>query len=1432
MIVFHPVIRQWFNEKYGAPTDIQSMAWPRIAADEHLLITAPTGSGKTLAAFLWTLNRFATGNLHTGGTRVLYISPLKALNNDIRRNLLEPLKELKARFEQAGEEFPRVRVATRSGDTSPDDRRRMLQDPPEILITTPESLNLLLSSRGGRKLLYDIDTLILDEIHSLVDSKRGVYLMSAVERLVPMSGEFQRLALSATVNPLRMVADFIAGYTRQGGSYEKRRVGILASNTAKQYDLSIRYPPAAANRGEDEKIWDLLAEDLLPRIHHNQSTLIFVNSRALCEKLAFKINTAAGHLLAYAHHGSLSREIRAEVEARLKAGRLKAIVATSSLEMGIDIGALDEVILIQSPGSITSCIQRIGRAGHQVGASSRCTIYPTHPRDFIEAAVLVDAVKKQALEPIETINNPLDVLSQVIISMTGIESRDMDELYAELKCAMPYRNLSRREFDLVLDMLLGRYADHHIRELKPRLRIDRASNKIEAKKGALLSLYLSGGVIPDRGYFQLRHEKDNARIGELDEEFVWEANPGQVFSLGAQTWRVKKITHNDVIVGPAGSGTSAPPFWRAEPLNRSFHYATRINEFLESANHRLEEESFRRRLIDECCAETLVADEILSFLRRQKAHCDCDLPHRHHLLFEYIETGPGPAAGRQLVLHTGWGSRVNRPLALALEAAWREKFGDQPEVYVANESIVVQLAHEISARQLLDMVPPHRLEELLRKRLEGSGFFGARFRENAGRSLLLNKGKFNERKPLWMSRLQSQKLMDSVLKFEDFPLLLETWRTCLQDEFDMDGLRLMLSETESGKITITEVTTATPSPFAQSVAWGQINTYMYMSDNPRTTRTSNLRQGLLKELVFSSGLRPAIDANLAADFERQRRRLNSGYLPLDDDDLKDWVGERSLLPGDEWRQLIAGLTFTPDLTRYSVMAQGNCVVIAEDEERVSRLLADPAGNDEDFEVLISNWLQYYGPVTPERISRLLGVANEHLIGPLQSLADNNELVSGALLSDNVANSAADCFCDADNYEYLLRLQRASFRPSVEARPGEALTSFMFSWQTRHATGSLSEQLQEHLERLRGVPLTASLWESEVLPARLTDYETGQMDLLFQAGDFQWLGLGHKTVTFGFTGDSELFLEPSANTESLSLITDHYAKYNFGNLLDKTGLGATELAARLWQETWQSLVTNDSVAALRTGIQNDFKVNDPFSAAGRRGKRGAFNRWRGAVPMAGHWHRLTPPGDEMDHLEQRELEKEAARLVLARYGIVFRELCARETRPLQWRSIFRALRLMELSGEVVSGRFFEGIPGPQFMTPDALGHFQGAREDKIFFINAADPVSPAGLGLPFHTGQLPRRLASNHLVFHGDRLVLTSARQGRTLQFNIPPDEKRLGDYLAVLDHLRYRSFNPVRQLTIETINDQPVLTSPYLASLEERFDVIRDHRAIVLQREP
>ena len=1033
---FHPLIAKWFVEQVGQPTDVQQQAWPKIAAGEHLLITAPTGSGKTLTAFLWALDHLITGKWTTGHTSVLYISPLRALNYDIQRNLLGPLAELQQVFNEAGQAFPDIRVLTRSGDTPQSDRRQMLRHPPEILISTPESLNLLLSSLGGRSILANIATVILDEIHAVVGTKRGVYLMTAVDRLVRLSGEFQRIALSATIRPLEKVAEFVGGYMMTGKSggprYTPRPISIVRSAAQKQYELAVRFPPRTAAPEARDSVWDPLVEELRKIIARNRSTLIFTNSRRLCEMLTLMINRGEEEPVAYAHHGSLSLEIRAEVERKLKAGELRAIVATHSLELGIDIGALDEVVLVQSPFSVSSAVQRVGRAGHRVGQVSRGSFFPTHPKDLLEAAVLAREILDQDIEAFNPVICPLDVLAQEIVSMVGVETWNIDDLFEHLRATYSYRHLSREQFDLVLNMLAGRYAASRVRELKPLISLDRLDNTVAARRGALQVLYFSGGVIPDRGYFHLRHLETNARIGELDEEFVWEASVGDTFALGTQNWQIQRITHNDVLV-LSGNPRGAPaPFWKAEENGRDFHFSERIAQFLEEANARLDDPGFAAALQQVNRLDEAAAGELIDFLKRQKQATGCDAPHRHHLVVEFVSSGPGGAPGNQAIIHTMWGGRVNRPLAMALEAAWQARFGQRPELYVSNDCVIILLPHEIGGDELLSLVGSTKVESLLRTRLEGSGFFGARFRECAGRALLLPRGRFNERMPLWLSRLRSQKLLEAVLPYEDFPILLEAWRTCLKDEFDLESLKQVLTELESGVISWTEVHTSHPSPFAQSDWWRQVNQYMYMDDSPRAEKSSRLRASLLREVVFNPALRPTVSRQLVERFESKRHRLSPGYSPQTSRELLDWVGERLALPKNEWLLLLEAMHRDHGIDPEALLDELQDKIIqfhppeaaeplVASREMLDRVIntfyapgetihlktlanvpfpreklrsAPKEGEMEDWAVLLGEWLQFYGPRPVEFIRRTLGIENERLRLALEDLIDAQKALQG------------------------------------------------------------------------------------------------------------------------------------------------------------------------------------------------------------------------------------------------------------------------------------------------------------------------------------------------------------------------------------------------------------------------------------------------------
>jgi ATP-dependent helicase Lhr and Lhr-like helicase len=1482
---FHPLIARWFREEIGEPTEVQKLSWEQISSGRHVLITAPTGSGKTLAAFLWAINQLVTGQLAAGCTDVLYISPLKALNNDIQRNLIQPLDRLRERFVQAGVAFPDIRVQTRSGDTPQSERARMVRHPPEILITTPESLNLLLTSAGGRMLLKKLSTVILDEIHAVLGTKRGVYLMTAVERLVPLCGEFQRISLSATIKSLDVAADFTGGYRLEGDlshpSYVKRQVALTPAHGMRQYDLQVHYTEHEL-RQKGVSVWTAFAAEFKEIIRRNSSTLLFANSRRLCEKLALEINDGEEKPLAYVHHGSLSREVRNEVERKLREGELKAVVATNSLELGIDIGSLDEVILVQSPPSISSAIQRVGRAGHQVGQVCKGTFYPTHPQDLLEAAVLSPAILAQDMEAIAPVIRPLDVLAQVIVSMVSAETWDIDALFARITACFSYHGLSRQQFDLVLNMLAGRYADSQIRELRPQVSIDRTDNTIAARKGALLAIYTTGGVIPDRGYFHLRHRETGALIGELDEEFVWEASVGQTFALGAQNWRIERITHNDVFVNPGSPGAMETPFWKSEENYRDFHLSELIGGFLESAGARLDDSGLAAQLKAENHLDEGAARELIDFLKRQRDVTGADLPHRHHILVEVVASGPGGVPGNQIVLHTFWGGRVNKPLALALDAAFEERFGHRLEIYTNDDCLAFQLPPEIGAGEMLALVSSSRLEALLRKRLESSGFFGARFRECAGRALLLPRSQVGKRMPLWMNRLKSQKLLSAVSRYEDFPILLEAWRSCLVDEFDLVSLKQVLTELESGAIRWSETHTAFMSPMAQHIVWRQTNEYVYITDEPPAGAASQLSDNLLQHVVFTPELRPTVSRDLITQFERKRQRLQPGYAPEDSRDLVDWVKERLLVPASEWEELLQAIQRDHGLDSATVLdsvsgrlvsvrpaaASGPLIVALEDLARVRNNLFGnvelsvrslqaketslsstkevsvntEGDSDQALIALLGEWLSYYGPLDIRTINAKLGIGLSELALALEDLVESQKVIVGGL----VTGAAGEQVCDSENFEVLLRLARRAAVPVFSAREVETLPLFLAHYQGLGEPDGDVDKLFHRLEQLRCLTAPAELWESEILPARLNAYSELWLDSLMQEGDLRWVGGEKQTSAFCFEPDLPLIKEdaaaalPSGEENPRSIFPDSLGRYGFSALLTVTGYRPEELSDRLWEGVWQGRVTNDSYAALRKGIMNKFEAPRMVQArpqgrhsglgSGRSSGRISFSRWRSTLPFAGNWFMLPPPEPVEDLLEGEERMKDRVRVLLDRYGILFRELLERESPLFRWGRIFRALRLMELSGEVLSGYFFQGIPGPQFMATQAFQVLQGKLPEKVYWLNAADPASLCGVPIEAVKKDLPKRLSRNHLVYHGRKLVVVSQSNGRKLSFNVNADDSHLPEYFGFLRHLLTREFQPLHRIVIDTINEGAAAESPYTAPLETSFDAITGNGTITLYR--
>ncbi|MGE5234931.1 MAG: DEAD/DEAH box helicase [Acidobacteriota bacterium] len=1486
---FHPLIRSWFSGRFGAPTEAQRLAWPAIAAGGHVLLSAATGSGKTLAAFLAALDRLVTGAWPAGCVRVLYVSPLKALGSDVRRNLLAPLDELRASFAAGGEAMPEIRVETRTGDTPAEERRRMTRRPPEILITTPETLNILLTSRRGRALLGGVAAVILDEVHAVVGSKRGVHLITAVERVARLAGEVQRIGLSATVRPLDRVARWLGGAEPAPGGPRPRRVAILAAAAAKEYELAVHFPGAGPapglEPGSAEELWKEVVGEVRRPLRRNRSTLVFANSRRMVEKLTRLVNDAEGEELVYSHHGSLAREVRTVVEERLKAGELRGIVATHSLELGIDIGSLDEVVLVQTPPSVASTVQRIGRAGHTVGETSRARFVPLAPRDLLDAAVITSAVREGAIEPITPVGGALDVLAQVIASAVATESWPVEELFALVRRTDPYRDLTRRQFDLVLDMLAGRYASVRIRALRPLVSIDRIDGTVRGRPGLDRLVYLSGGTIPDRGYYHLRREDGGSPLGELDEEFVWERSVGDTFTLGVQSWRIQRITHNDVMVTPT-RGAAMAPFWRAERRERPFELAERVGRFLEGAEDRLADPGFRAELESAHALDRPASAALVDFLERQKAACGGRLPHRHLVVAEHVSDPQGRGEPGQLVIHTLWGGRVNLPLALALQSAWQREHGVSLEVSHDDDCLIVSGGDALSARELLALVPPDALLDLLRERLARSGLFGARFREAAGCALLLPREGFRRRTPLWLSRQRAKELLEAVSRFDDFPLVLEAWRSCLVDAFDLDALRGVLEEIRAGTIDVMEVRSDHPSPFAAGVLWLRTNELMYEDDTP-TGRGARIRGDLLREVALAHQLRPRIPASVAETFRRKLQRSFPGYTPSSPAELVDWVVERGVIPVAEWRELLAAIARDHGVDPRAWLGQADArlaavgpsqavgplfVVATQELPRVlaalgwartalslvgaaldgspaasaaaalERLAVRPTtrlGEDagDPLVELAAELLRFEGPVDEGLPARVLGLAPERALEVVEALAD-----AGRIVVDEVTDAAVGAqLCDTDNLERLLRIVRARARSEMAPLPASALPLFLASW---HGLGGRLEGidgLRGALERLFGVPASAEAWETEILPARLDPYFPGWLDELLVSAGLLWVGCGEQRLLFTLAADRELFptgaaLRAAAGTEaaesSARLFPAGTGRFTLDELLASSGLTSAELTRRLWALAWGGRVSNDSLAALRRGLEGGFEpaTAEPLrrAAAGRRLR---FERWRGSRPFDGHWFPLPEPEGVGDSLDALELDKDRVRILLDRYGVLFREVLERELPALRWARLFRTLRLMELSGEVVTGQFFAGVAGVQFAAQPAVRFLrEGLDEELVWWTSGADPITPCGLGVAGLPTGLPRRHPSNHVVFRGSRPVVVSERGGRRLAISVAPDHPALASYLMFLVVRLTRQVRPVKAVDVEAINGQPAASSPFREALAARFHVVREGTALRLMR--
>jgi len=1492
--IFSESVRRWFESSFEGPTDAQAGGWQAIANGDHTLICAPTGSGKTLAAFLWGIDQLspADGPIRQGGldvsarrrgdgVRLVYVSPLKALSYDIERNLRAPLRGIGAD----------ISVGIRTGDTTQAERRAMRKTPPDILITTPESLYLMLSS-GAREIFGGVEAVIVDEIHAVAQSKRGAHLALTLERLEhlvresgrgsaeqqrggsgdPPPDSLQRIGLSATQRPLDRIARFLVG--------PKRECSIVDAGIAKELDLEIvvpvedmAEPGAPAFPKEDgqpadgeplahvRSIWPAIYPELLKLVREHTSTIVFVNNRRAAERLAKRLNElnadephrelpATEQLggdgsgpagtprdsepdgldpsppeeIARAHHGSLSHEERTVVEEMLKSGQLPCLVATSSLELGIDMGAVDLVIQVESPKSVSRGLQRVGRAGHSLGEVSRGRIFPKFRADLLECAVVAKRMREGAIEETVIPQNPLDVLAQHLVAMAALDEWEVDEVERLVTAAEPFHDLSREQLENVLDMLDGRYPSDRFAELRPRIVWDRTAGTMHGRKGARSLVVTNAGTIPDRGLYGV-HLPDGRRVGELDEEMVYEARPGQTFLLGATTWRIEEITRDRVIVTPAPGVPGAVPFWKGDGIGRPAELGRAIGAFAREAVSREPKELAKEYDLDRRAAENLVA-----YLREQQ-NATRVVPSDETIVVERFRDEIGDW---RLCVLSPYGGRVHAAWGLALSAKIRAERDLEADAIWSDDGIVVHLPDADAPPPAdLVLVEPDEIEDLVVDELSGSALFGSHFRENAARSLLIPRAYPGKRTPLWQQRLKAQSLLEVARDFPRFPVVLETYRECLRDVLDLPSLAQLLRDLHSRRLNLVEVETPTASPFASSLLFDYVATYMYEGDTPNAERRAAalaLDRDLLRELLGQEELRELIDPEALDEVEAQLQHRTEAGRAGDRDALQQVLRNLGDLSAEECEERVAEGYSAQSMLEKLVAERRAALVRVNGEERYiaaeqAGLYRDalgvppPPGLPESFLAeqadplvsLVRRYARTHGPFPTAQLAARYGVDPTPA---LRELERSGALVRGELLPGGSERE----WCDADVLRRVRRSSLAHLRREVEPAARDRFARFLPSWQNvdaHRAAGAGPDRLREALVPLQGVALTPKVWEGDVLSRRLGAYSPTWLDELCTSGELVWIGAGARgrsdgRVALYFRDDVRLAGPPPANAklespegevhdairERLAAGPDFWL-----DLLADLDHPVEELHAALWDLAWAGEVTNDAFAPLRAPR---LRAAPPSEQGGRRFAR---SRARGQA-VQGRWSLTAPLFEDAPAAGPRL--RAQAELMLERYGIVTRETVLAEGVPGGFASVYAELGNLELLGTARRGYFVEGLGGAQFALPGAVERLRSLPEDdgSFLLLAATDPANPYGAALPWPepaSGRRPARAPGAHVLLRDGAPVLYVERGGKGIVRLAELDGEQLADAVKALADAVAAGCLP--KLAVEKLDGEPVIGS-------------------------
>jgi ATP-dependent helicase Lhr and Lhr-like helicase len=1503
LALFHPITAKWFRAVFDGPTAPQVEGWPAIARGESTLILAPTGTGKTLAAFLWCLDQLMmrTAPEAERGCRVVYLSPLKALAADVERNLRSPLVGIANMARREGVDVRMPEISVRTGDTSQKERARFRKHPGDILITTPESLYLLLTSEAGEG-LRSVETVIVDEIHALVPSKRGAHMALSLERLEALTGrKLQRIGLSATQRPLEEVARFLGGaesslelnVTTAGTELPQasecgdeiasvlmstasddgvkpdvganapryRPVTVVNAGARKLLELKVEVPVEdMARLGEIQEqpsgpasqgpkrtsIWQSIHPRLLEIIQARTSTLIFVNARRVAERLAGALNELAGEPIARAHHGSLAATQRTEIEELLKEGKIKALVATSSLELGIDMGAIDLVIQIEAPPSVASGMQRIGRAGHQVGAPSHGIIFPKYRADLIACAAVTRAMHEGHVESTRFLRNPLDVLAQQMVAViahpplgvvdaerrsrhTTEEEESLGISYAALfglvRSAAPFAGLSQSVFDGVLDMLAGRYPSDEFAELRPRITWDRNRNWITPRAGVKRIAILNGGTIPDRGTYGVFLAGERARpvrVGELDEEMVFESRTGDTFILGASTWRIDEITHDRVLVTPAPGEAGKMPFWHGDQAGRPMEFGRRIGALVRELREAPRSVAVAR-LTTEHDLEPGAAENVLRYLADQEL-ATVVVPDDRNIVIERVRDELGD--WRVCVL-TPFGSRIHAPWAMAVTAKLRATGGREVETMWSEDGFVLRFPETEEAPAIDSiLLEAEEAAELVLRQLGSTALFAAKFRESAARALLLPRRRADGRTPLWQQRKRAYDLLSVASRYASFPILLEAYRECLRDVFDMPALMETLRSIGNRSLRVHTVDSRTPSPFASALLFSYVANYIYDGDAPlaeRRAQALSIDQDQLRELMGDADLRELLDINAIEETEEQLQCVVESYKARTMDGVHDLLLRLGDLSRDELRVRCVtdevadsvGKLMRARRVLEVQIAREKRVIAVEDAARYRDALGVPLppGLPSAFlqEMpdamvdLMRRFARTHGPFTTPEAAARFDLPVEGVEAVLQRLVQTGRVVEGGFRPGGIHRE----WCDSEVLRAIRRKSLARLRKEVEPVEQRTLARLFTRWQGVVQPRRGLDALLDVIENLQGAPLPASILETEILPARLLGYKSPDLDTLIAAGEVVWVGfdpIGERDGRIGlYLAEKLVDLWPIASTpavervlrdeegkiipaeaavsremEIVAYLQAHGASF-FQDLHDGVGGGYPgETLEALWSLVWKGTLANDGMAALRAYCERPAASGSRKPARRVHQQTGAGFRSRRTTPPTaqGRWA-LNAAAFAKDR-SATEWSHAMAQQLLTRYGVVFRETAHAENLPGGFSAIYDVMKALEESGKIRRGYFAADLGATQFAMPAAVDLLRSLRvasqgdKTEMLQLAATDPANPYGAlmrwpAAPDAGSSLTRSVGARVILCDG-ALVAYLRRGNPNLQMFLPEEE--------------------------------------------------------------